>query len=248
MSIIYILWLREVRGYFRSWARLVGSLGQPLLFMIAIGFGFGPVFKAAGMGDYIQFLIPGVMAMSIIFTSVFSGLQIIWDRQFGFLKEMLVAPVPRLKIMFGRCLGGATIAVFQGCIVLLLSFIVGFHLDNFFGLFGAIGFMFLTAFLFTLFGTGIASVLKDAQGFQLIINFLVMPLFFLSGAIFPIDDLGPSLYAVVKINPLTYGVDALRGTLVGLNHFSLMHDFGVLVLVIIFLLLTSSYLFSRIEA
>lgn len=248
MNIIYVLWLREIKNYFRSWPRLIGSLGQPLLFMVAIGFGFGPVFKAAGMGDYIQFLIPGVMAMSIIFTSVFSGLQIIWDRQFGFLKEMLVAPVPRLKIMFGRCLGGATIAVFQGCIVLGLSFIVGFHLDNIWELPAAIGFMFLTAFLFTLLGTGIASSLKDAQGFQLIINFLVMPIFFLSGAIFPINDLGASLYAVVKINPLTYGVDALRGTLVGLNHFSLFYDFSVLVSVIIILLFVSSYLFSKIEA
>lgn len=248
MNIIYILWLREVKSYFRSWPRLLGSLGQPLLFMVAIGFGFGPIFKAAGMGDYIQFLIPGVMAMSIIFTSVFSGLQIIWDRQFGFLKEMLVAPVSRLEIMFGRCLGGATIAVFQGCIVLLLSLIVGFHLDNVWNLFAAIGFMFLTAFLFTLFGTGIASSLKDAQGFQLIINFLVMPLFFLSGAIFPINDLGPTLYIVVKINPLTYGVDALRGTLVGLNHFPLLHDFIILISVIAVLLFVSSYLFSKIEA
>jgi len=108
--------------------------------------------------------------------------------------------------------------------------------------------MFLTAFLFTLFGTGIASSLKDAQGFQLIINFLVMPLFFLSGAIFPIKGLSPALYAVVKINPLTYGVDALRGTLVGLNNFSLTHDFSILALIIIIFLLVTSYLFSRIEA
>jgi ABC-2 type transport system permease protein len=186
--------------------------------------------------------------MSIIFTSVFSGLQIIWDRQFGFLKEMLVAPVSRLQIMFGRCLGGATIAVFQGCIVLLLSLIVGFHLDNIWNFFVAVGFMFLTAFLFTLFGTGIASSLKDAQGFQLIINFLVMPIFFLSGALFPIDDLGPYLYEAVKLNPLTYGVDALRGALANLNHFSLMYDFSILVIVIIFFLLVSSYLFSKIEA
>lgn len=248
MNIIFILWLRELKRYFRSWPRLIGSLGQPLLFMIAIGFGFGPVFKAAGMGDYIQFLIPGVIAMSIIFTSVFSGLQIIWDRQFGFLKEMLVAPVSRLQIMFGRCLGGATIAVFQGCIVLFLSFIVGFHLDHIWSFFAAVGFMFLTAFLFTLFGTGIASSLKDAQGFQLIINFLVMPIFFLSGAIFPITDLGPYLYEAVKLNPLTYGVDALRGTLVDLNHFSLIHDFSILVIVIVFFLFISSYLFSKIEA
>lgn len=243
-----MLWLRQLKRYFRSRARLIGSLGQPLLFMIALGFGFGPIFQKAGAGNYIQFLIPGVISMSIIFTSIFSGLEIIWDRQFGFLKEMLVAPVSRLKIMFGRSLGGATIAVFQGVIVLLLSFLVGFKLTSGWGVFGALIFMFLTALLFNLLGTAIASRLKDAQGFQLIINFLVMPLFFLSGAIFPIDNLGPALYTVVKFNPLSYGVDALRGTLVHLNHFSLIHDFTVLTIVIILLLFISSYLFSKIEA
>jgi ABC-2 type transport system permease protein len=248
MEIIYILWLRQIKRYFRSKARIIGSLGQPLLFMLAFGFGFGPIYAKAGEGNYIEFLIPGIIAMTILFMATFSGLEIIWDRQFGFLKEMLVAPVSRIKIMIGRCLGGATVAVLQGLIVLFLSYIIGFRIHNFLGALGALLFMFLIAFLFTLFGTAIASSLKDVQGFQLIVNFLIMPIFFLSGAFFPLEGLPKAIMTVVKVNPLSYGVDALRGTLGHLNHFSLMTDFGVLTIIIILLLLISSFLFSKIEA
>jgi len=248
MEIIYILWLRQIKRYLRSKARIIGSLGQPLLFMVAFGFGFGPIFRKAGEGNYVQFLVPGVIAMTILFTAVFNGLEIIWDRQFGFLKEMLVAPVSRLKIMIGRNLGGATIAVVQGLIVLAISFGLGFRLEHWWSIWPALGFMFLIAYLFTLFGTAIASLLKDMQGFQLIMNFLVMPLFFLSGAFFPLADLPAPMLAVVKVDPVSYGVDSLRGVLAGLNHFSLFSDLAVLVSLIVFLLVVASYLFSRIEA
>ncbi|MCX6795133.1 MAG: ABC transporter permease [Candidatus Falkowbacteria bacterium] len=248
MEIIYILWLRQIKRYYRSKARIIGSLGQPLLFMIAFGFGFGPIYQKAGGGNYLQFLVPGVIAMSILFSAVFSGLEIIWDRQFGFLKEMLVAPVPRLKIMFGRCLGGATVAVLQGVIVFLLSLLVGFRVDNWLLMPAALGFMFLIALVFTLFGTGIASSMKDVQGFQLIINFLVMPLFFLSGAFFPLTGLPSALKAVMLVNPLSYGVDALRNTLVGLHQLGLVRDFTILSVVVIIFLVVASYLFSKIEA
>ena len=248
MEIIYILWWRQVKRYFRSKARIIGSLGQPLLFMLAFGFGFGPIYAKAGEGNYIEFLVPGIIAMSILFMATFSGLEIIWDRQFGFLKEMLVAPVSRIKIMIGRCLGGATVAVLQGLIVLALSYVIGFRIHNVVAALGALGFMFLIAFLFTLFGTAIASSMKDVQGFQLIVNFLIMPIFFLSGAFFPLDGLPRAIMSVVKANPLSYGVDALRGTLGHLNHFSLMTDLGVLTFVIILLLLIASFLFSKIEA
>ncbi len=248
MEIIYILWLRQIKRYLRSKARIIGSLGQPLLFMLAFGFGFGPIYQKAGEGNYIQFLIPGVICMSILFTAVFNGLEIIWDRQFGFLKEMLVAPVSRIQIMFGRCLGGATVAVLQGLIVLALSFIIGFRIINPWLILPAIVFMFLVAFLFTLFGTALASMMKDAQGFQLIVNFLIMPIFFLSGAFFPLEGLPKGIEIIIKINPLAYGVDALRGSLVGLNHFSLWHDFTVLGIVTIVFLLIASYFFSKIEA
>ncbi|MFU8794778.1 MAG: ABC transporter permease, partial [Dethiobacteria bacterium] len=185
MSVIYILWIRQLKRYFRSKARIIGALGQPLLFLFAFGFGFGPVFERAGEGDYMQFLVPGIIAMSTLFTSMFNGIEIIWDRQFGFLKETLVAPVSRVTIMVGRTLGGATVAIIQGLIVLSIALLIGFRIASPLGLFTALLFMFLIATLFTALGTAIASLLEDMHGFQLIMNFLVMPLFFLSGALFP---------------------------------------------------------------
>src|SRR5260370_5497623 len=127
MQTIYILWLRQLKRYVRSRSRIVGSLGQPALFLVALGFGFGPIFQKAGGGNYIDFLAPEIIAQGILFTAIFSGIELIWDRQFGFLKETLVAPVSRLNIMLGRTLGGATIATIQGLIVLLLTFVIGFR-------------------------------------------------------------------------------------------------------------------------
>ena len=248
MEIIYILWLRQIKRYWRSKARIIGSLGQPLLFMLAFGFGFGPIYAKAGGGNYLEFLVPGVISMSILFSAVFSGLEIIWDRQFGFLKEMLVAPVSRLRIMFGRSLGGATVATIQGLVVFALSFFLGFRVINYWLIPVTIALMFLIALLFTLLGTGIASMLKDVQGFQLIVNFLIMPLFFLSGTFFPLTGLPKFLEIIVRLNPLSYGVDGLRSSLVGLTNFGLATDFSVLGAVVLILLITSSYLFSKIEA
>src|SRR5579862_786983 len=130
MHVIYMLWLRQLKRYVRSRSRIVASLGQPILYLVALGFGFGPVFRKAGQGDYIQFLTPGVVGMTVLFTSVFAGIELIWDRQFGFLKETLVAPVPRLVIMFGRTLGGATVAVIQGMILLAICLAVGFRVGG----------------------------------------------------------------------------------------------------------------------
>lgn len=171
MSTVYILWLRQIKRYLRSRSRIVGSLGQPILFLVALGFGFGPVFQKAGQGNYIQFLAPGIIAMSILFTAIFSGIEIIWDKQFGFLKETLVAPVSRFEIMLGRTLGGATVATLQGLIVLAISLLIGFRPLGLTNIFLAILIMILIALLFTAFGTAIASILDDMQGFQLIMNF-----------------------------------------------------------------------------
>lgn len=247
MSTIYILWLRQLKRFLRSRSRIIGSLGQPLLFLVALGFGLGPVFQKAGQGNYIQFLVPGIVAMSVLFTSIFSGIEIIWDRQFGFLKETLVAPVSRINIMIGRTLGGATVGIIQGIIVFALSFLVGFHPASWMGLGLAFVFMFLTAVLFTAFGTAIASVLEDMQGFQLIMNFLIMPLFFLSGALFPLDNLPQVLKDIVAINPLSYGVDGMRGALEGISHFGLATDFAVLSVMALIMLTLGSYLFSKIQ-
>lgn len=243
---IAMLWLRQIKRYLRSPARIVGSLGQPLLFLLALGFGFGPIFQKAGGGDYLQFLVPGVIAMSILFTSVFTGVEIIWDRQFGFLKETLVAPVSRLTIMIGRTLGGATIAILQGCVVLVLATFIGFRFNplNFFP---ALLFMLLIALLFTALGTAIGSLLEDMQGFQLIMNFLLMPLFFLSGALFPLEGLPKALTIIAAIDPLSYGVDGLRAVLTGVTHFGIALDLGVLTAVVAVFLVIGSYLFSKIQ-
>ncbi|MBP7058705.1 ABC transporter permease [Candidatus Gracilibacteria bacterium] len=247
MNTIYILWLRQLKRYFRSKARMIGSLGQPLLFLIALGFGFGPIYQKAGGGNYIQFLAPGIICMTILFTAIFTGIEIIWDRQFGFLKETLVAPVSRYCIMIGRTLGGATVAMIQGLIVFFLAMIFGFRPENLLLLPLALIFMFLVAILFTAVGTAIASVLEDMQGFQLIMNFLVMPLFFLSSALFSLDNLPPVITTIASLDPLTYGVDGLRGTLVNGAHFGLGLDLLILSVVAAFFVLIGSRLFSRIE-
>lgn len=247
MKTVYILWLRQIKRYFRSRARIVGSLGQPILFLVALGFGFGPIFQKAGGGNYINFLAPGVIGMSILFTSVFTGIEVIWDRQFGFLKETLVAPVSRFKIMAGRTFGGATVALFQGIIVLLISMVIGFRPIGFGMVLIAVIFMFITAVLFTALGTAIASVLEDMQGFQLIINFLIQPIFFLSGALFPVNGLPQAIVDIVRIDPLSYSVDALRATLIGVSSFGLAFDLLILVILTSAIFSIGSYLFSKIQ-
>jgi len=247
MSAIYILWLRQLKRYFRSKSRVIGSLAQPLLFLLALGLGFGPIYQQAGKGNYIEFLTPGIIAGSIIFTALSSGIEIIWDKRFGFLKETLVAPVSRLNIMLGRTLGGATVASLQGLIVFFISFVAGFKPTSIAFLPLALIFIVLTALLFTALGTAIASLLEDMQGFQLIMNFLVMPLFFLSGALFPLQDLPKALVTVARFDPLSYGVDGLRGTLANGAHFGLFIDFSVLFVTVALFLVIGSYLFSKIE-
>ncbi|MEI7425703.1 MAG: ABC transporter permease [Candidatus Moraniibacteriota bacterium] len=247
MQTIYILWLRQLKKYSRSKSRMLGSLAQPLLFLVSLGYGFGPVYQKAGQGNYIEFLAPGIIGMSIIFTSVFSGMEIIWDRQFGFLKETLVAPVSRWNIMLGRTLGGATVAVLQGAIVFCISLAVGFRPVNIFLVPVAFFVMLLIALLFTAMGIAIASKMDDMQGFQLIINFLVMPLFFLSGALFPLDGLPNAIAIMVRLDPLSYGIDALRGILIGVSHFGVLLDVGVVALVAGIFLFIGSWFFSRVE-
>lgn len=247
MKTIYILWLRQIKRYYRSKSRMIGSLAQPLLFLVSLGFGFSPIFARAGQGNYIEFLAPGIIGMSIIFTAVFSGIEMIWDRQFGFLKETLVAPVSRLNIMIGRTLGGATVAAMQGLVVFFISLFAGFRPVSWFLLPAIILVMMLVALLFTALGTAIASSMEDMQGFQLIMNFLVMPLFFLSGALFPLDGLPGALTWVTRFDPLSYGVDALRQLMTGAVHFGLVTDLWVLGGVTAAFLVLGSYLFSRIE-
>ena len=243
---IYIMWLRQMKRFLRSKARIVASLAQPLLFLVTFGFGFSAIFRQAGAGNYIDFLAPGIVAMAIVFSSVFSGIEVMWDRQFGFLKETLVAPVPRTALMLGRTLGGATVALIQGLLVLIVTILIGFR-PSWALLAPAIVVMALIAIIFTAFGTAMGARIRDMQGFQLIMNFIIMPVFFLSGALFPLAGLPAVMYWVVRIDPLSYGVDALRGLLINASHFGLALDLGVLVAVAAVLLSIGAYFFATIE-
>ncbi len=247
MNAVWALWLRQIKRYLRSRSRLIGSLGQPLLFLLALGFGFGPIFKKAGGGNYLEFLTPGIVSMGVLFTAIFSGIEIIWDRQFGFLKETLVAPVSRIYIMLGRTLGGATVAVIQGILVLTIATLAGFKWTSPLGIFPALGFMFFIAVLFTALGTGIASILEDMQGFQIIMNFLVMPIFFFSGSLFPLSGLPHFLGVLSAFNPLTYGVEGLRLSLLGGSLLRMGVDILVLFGFSSVLLFIGSWLFEKIQ-
>jgi ABC-2 type transport system permease protein len=247
MSCIYILWIRQLTRYVRSRSRMIASLGQPVLYLLALGFGFGPIFQKAGEGNYLQFLAPGVIGMTVLFTSMFSGIELIWDRQFGFLKETLVAPVPRILIMLGRTLGGATVAVLQGLIVIVVCSIAGFRPANWALIPLALLFMALIGILFTALGTAVASLLSDFQGFQLVMNFLVMPIYFLSGALYPLKNAPAVLETIARVDPLAYGVDGLRGAFLGVSHFGLGTDFGVLAAAALLFLFTGAYFFNRIQ-
>jgi ABC-2 type transport system permease protein len=226
---------------------MIASLGQPVLYLLALGFGFGPIFQKAGEGNYLQFLAPGVIGMTVLFTSMFSGIELIWDRQFGFLKETLVAPVPRILIMLGRTLGGATVAVLQGFIVIVVCGIAGFRPANWALVPAALLFMVLIGILFTALGTAVASVLSDFQGFQLVMNFLVMPIYFLSGALYPLKNAPAVLETIARVDPLAYGVDGLRGAFLGISHFGLVTDFGVLAAAALLFLFIGAYFFNRIQ-
>jgi ABC-2 type transport system permease protein len=247
MAVVFALWLREVKRYLRSRAQVLASLGQPLMYLLVLGFGLGPVFEQAGRGDYLQFVAPGVVGMTVLFSSIFSGVGLLWDRQFGFLKETLVAPVPRLQIMAGRTLGGATTALIQGTLVLTVCLVAGFRPHAWTGVLLGFVFMTLIAVVFAALGTIIGSTLRDMQGFQLIMNFLVMPIFFLSGALYPLANLPAALAVATRLDPLSYGVDGLRGAFIDQSYFGLPTDLVVLVALATLFLALGARAFSRIQ-
>ncbi|HJQ19473.1 MAG TPA: ABC transporter permease [Gemmatimonadaceae bacterium] len=247
MQVVFILWLREVKKYLRSRAQIIASLGTPIMYLGVLGFSLGPVFKRAGEGSYLQFMAPGVIGMSVLFTAMFSGIAMLWDRQFGFLKETLVAPVPRIWIMLGRTLGGATVAIIQGLLIFIVTLIVGFRPQNLLAVPVAFLIIMLVAVVFAALATAIGSTLKEMQGFQMIMNFLVMPLFFLSGALYPLKGLPKALEVLTHVDPLTYGVDGVRGTLIGTSHFGVAFDVLILTAVGVLFLVLGAWRFSKIE-
>lgn len=212
---VRIVWQRELIRFSRSTMRLSTSLAQPILYLFVFGVGLGRLIGAAVPGfDFKVFLFPGVVVMSILFSAVFSAVSIVWDREFGFLREMLVAPVPRGGLIVGKALGGATVSTIQGALVLVLAPLVGVRFGAWQLLVG-LGVMALGAFSLTSFGIVIAARIQRIESFQAVMQFFLMPLFFLSGALYPIATLPPVLKALTVLDPATYAVSALRRTLLG---------------------------------
>lgn len=247
MNAIYILWLRQLKRFIRKKANIIGALGQPLIFLFAIGFGLSPIYAKAGAGNYIQFLAPGIIVMSVLFTSIFTGLEIIWDKQFGFLKETFVAPVSRLEILIGKIFGGATVAMIQGVIVFIITLFAGFRPVSWESLPLAFLFLLLVALLSSALGATIAARLEDMQSFPLIFNFMIQPLFFLSGAIFPLHNLPPLLDFITKINPFSYGVDGLHYAFNGASVFSPWLSIAVLCGTTVVIFMVGVYQFSKVQ-
>lgn len=248
MDIVYIIWLRSMKRYLRSKSRIIGSLGMPLFFLLVLGFGLNSVVQIPGMShNYMGFIIPGIISMTVLFTSIFSGIQIIWDKQFGFLKETLVAPVSRMEIMLGQTLGGATTSFIQGIIILILSLFIGLNINSIYGFLIAFVFMILIGLSFTALGIAAASRMEDMHGFQLIMNFIIFPIFGLSGALFPIDSLPSWLKSLTMVDPLTYGVEGIRYGLLGTSQINPLFSFVVLTGFTLFMVVLGAYLFRKIQ-
>lgn len=212
---IYIIWYRDVLLRWRDKVRIVGTLGQPLIFLIVFGVGLGGSMRALAPGvNFLTFMFPGIVAMSVLVTSLMSAMSIVWDREFGFLKEVLVAPVSRSSVVLGKTLGGATIAAFQGALMLVLAPFLGIDL-SLLTVIELLPLMLLVAWALSGAGILIASKMKSMEGFQVVMQMLIMPIVFLSGIFFPVTNLPSWLNAIVKLNPATYGVDAIRQLMLG---------------------------------
>jgi ABC-2 type transport system permease protein len=247
---IYVLWVREMKRFWRAKSRIVGALAMPLFFLAFLGLGFRKMAipGVAGEVGYIRFLVPGIIGMSILFSSTFGGLSVLWDREFGFLKEIMVAPVSRVSIVLGRIAGGATTALIQAVFILGISYIMGFKIINFSSIFLAIVFMILIAITFLGLGLIFASKMRDMQGFSIVMNFVIFPLFFLSGALYPLENFPVWLRYISKIDPLTYGVDGLRAVLIGVSSFSIFSNFIFMVIFSLVMIFLGAYFFEKSES
>ena len=248
-QVLYVLWLREMKRYFRARSRIVGSLGMPFFFLLFLGTGFKnfrPESMPAGV-DYLNYLAPGMLAIVLQFGSMFAGIGILWDRQFGFLKEIMVAPVSRVAIVLGRTLGGLTTAVMQGVLFIAVACLAGLNISGAAGLLLTPLFMVLIAGAFVNLGLAIASLMRDMQGFSIVMNFIMVPLLLLSGAMFPVEQFPGWVRALCYANPLFYGVDGLRYSLIGSSSFPPAFDFAVLFLFCSFMVALGAFLFSRAE-
>ncbi len=247
---IYVLWLREMKRFIRAKSRVIGTLAMPLFFLAFLGLGFSNI-SIPGLPmdvNYINFLVPGIIGMTMLFTSMFAGISVLWDREFGFLKEIMVTPVNRISIVLGRIAGGSTTSIIQGILILGISILMGFKITSISQILLSVVFMLLISSTFIGLGLVFASKMKDIHGFSLIMNFVVFPLFFLSGALYPLENLPIWVKYVSYVDPLTYGVDGLRGILINVSLFPIIVDFAVLVGFSLVMISIGAYLFEKSES
>lgn len=245
---IYGIWLRDLKKFLREKSRLWGGIARPVLWLLILGSSLKPVVSGGSLGrgnlDYTHYIFPGVVALTLVFAALQSATSIIWDREFGFLKEVMAAPVPRLSILIGKALGGATQATLQGLITLAFAPIIGLWLNPL-ELLELLGMMFLVAFSLTALGVFIASRMTSFEGFGTISNFVVMPMYFLSGAIYPTASAPVWIKPLIVINPLSYGVDALRQITIQTGAFDFWFDLGFLAVFAVAMIAISVPFFNK---
>jgi ABC-2 type transport system permease protein len=244
---IYTIWLREMKRFVRYRSRILTSVVTPLLWLVIFGTGLGSAIRFGNVaGGYQAFIYPGIIGQTILFTAIFSGVSVIIDRQYGFLKEILVAPITRPSIVFGKAIGIGTAAVIQGIILLVLSFVVGVQMTPL--IFIACTLLMIPISV-GLAGVGllIASFTDSMEGFNLIMSFVVLPMFLLSGALFPVSGLPMFLQAAVYLDPLTYGVDALRQIILGTGVIPLHISITVIMVFAAVMVFLSALMFTKKE-
>ena len=245
---VYALWLREFKVFLREKSRLVASTFTPLLWLFVIGAGFGSsTITSVQSIDYQKFIFPGIICMSVVFSAVFFGSYIIWDRKFDFLKSVMVAPVSRGTIFTGKAFGGMTNSLIQAAILLAVGTIIGIQFNPL-SIILTVTVILLLSFALVSLGLTLGSYMTSLEGFQMIVSFVVFPLFFLSGALFPLDRLPPWLSILTTIDPVTYGVDALRNIILGIGSKPLELDIGILTAYTIGLAALGTYSFRRMKA
>ncbi|EHQ36394.1 ABC transporter permease [Methanoplanus limicola] len=244
---VYVLWLREMKKFVRAKSRVVGAIAMPAFMLVFLGLGFRRV-EVPGLPEsvgYLQYLVPGILGMTLLFTGAFVGMSVLMDRQFGFLKEVMVTPASRVSIVLGRISGGATTSIIQALMMLFISVFLGFHLPSLPDILISVFVMLLISIIFICIGLILSSVMKDMHGFNTMTNFIVFPIFLLSGALFPVENLPAPIRVFSYIDPLTYGVDALRGLMIGYSAFPLGFNLTVLVIVASAMIWISSISFKK---
>lgn len=241
----YALWYREIKVFSREKSRIVSSLFTPLLWIVVFGGGLGSAVSLGGV-NYQVFIFPGILAMTILFSSVFFGLYIVWDKKIDFFKEVLVAPLSRTTIFAGKMVGGTIDALIQACAMLVLGVVLGINYSVL-NVVLAFVFMFTLAASLVSLGLIIGSNMESVEGFQLIVSFLVFPMFFFSGALFPLNNLPSYLRIVTFLDPVTYAVDGLRGLLLGSSQLSMPLNFAILAAFAAVMIGIGTWTFGRLK-